>query len=247
MQNEQNKSTCETSIEPTIETLPSLNENETVAETGVKPSHTMHPTNKPSEHTKDNVNLIIGASNAKRLGDFQQNVVNASISGASLDDIDMCIHLGRKKINPTVTHLNKIALYLGTNDITKNRDDSDHVNIMYTKAIVKVKETFPKTHIDEKLDYVDIAGEFCKLGITVRSLFDTSDISSDHINPEGKDKMCALLENFFTKSHTPTSVLETPFIERKRTVTDRSDSRTTPSTADRQSKRPSKQDFPGGS
>ncbi|CAC5378215.1 CNBP [Mytilus coruscus] len=44
MQNEQNKSTCETSIEATNETLPSLNENETVAETGVKPSHTMHPT-----------------------------------------------------------------------------------------------------------------------------------------------------------------------------------------------------------
>ncbi|CAC5365745.1 unnamed protein product [Mytilus coruscus] len=187
MQNKQNKSTCETSIEATNKTLPTLNENETVNETSVKPSHTMHPTHKPSEHIKDNINLIIGASNATRLGDFQHNVVNASISGATLDDIDMCIN---------VCH--------------------------------------------EKLDYVDIAGEFCRSCITVRSLFDISDVSGVHKSPEGKDKMCALLTNFFTKSNAPTSVLETLVIERKRSVIDRSDSRTTPSSADKVNHHPNK-------
>ncbi|CAC5420081.1 unnamed protein product [Mytilus coruscus] len=38
-----------------------------IAETGVKPSHTMHPTHNSSEHIKERENLIIGVSNAKRL------------------------------------------------------------------------------------------------------------------------------------------------------------------------------------
>jgi len=38
-------------------------------------------------------------------------------------------------------------LCLGTNDVTRNRDDSDQINITAKQAIYKIKQTFPKSQI----------------------------------------------------------------------------------------------------
>jgi hypothetical protein len=47
----------------------------------------------------NNVNIILGASNAKRLGQFHQNTINASVSGATLDNVEQCISLATSKKN----------------------------------------------------------------------------------------------------------------------------------------------------
>ena len=95
----------------------------------------------------NNVNIILGASNAKRLGQFHQNTINASVSGATLDNVEQCISLSTSKIKTPNTHIGKVILCLGTNDVTRNRDDSDQINITATQAISKIKQTFPKSQI----------------------------------------------------------------------------------------------------
>ena len=40
-----------------------------------------------------------------------------------------------------------MILCLGTNDVTRNKDDSDPINITATQAISKIKQTFPKSQI----------------------------------------------------------------------------------------------------
>ena len=38
-------------------------------------------------------------------------------------------------------------MQLGTNDVTRNRDDSDQINITATQAISKINQTFPESQI----------------------------------------------------------------------------------------------------
>jgi hypothetical protein len=91
--------------------------------------------------------ITFPASNAKRLGQFHQNTINASVSGATLDNVEQCISLSTSKIKTPNTHIGKVILCLGTNDVTRNRDDSDQINITATQAISKIKQTFPKSQI----------------------------------------------------------------------------------------------------
>ena len=102
-----------------------------------------------TKSTGNKVNIILGASNAKRLGQFHQNTINASVSGATLDNVEQRISLAISKIKPPNTHIGKVSLCLGTNDVTRNRDDSDQINITATRAIYKIKNknTFPKSQI----------------------------------------------------------------------------------------------------
>jgi hypothetical protein len=41
----------------------------------------------------NNVNIILVASNAKRLDQFHQNTINAWVSSATLDNVEQCINL----------------------------------------------------------------------------------------------------------------------------------------------------------
>jgi hypothetical protein len=43
--------------------------------------------------------------------------------------------------------VNKVVLCLGTNDVSKCKDDSDQVNVLLTQAIAKVKSHFPDSLI----------------------------------------------------------------------------------------------------
>jgi hypothetical protein len=63
-----------------------LNNNETVQKISVI-----------TKNSGNNVNIILGASNAKRLGQFHQNTINASVSGATLDNVEQCISLSTSK------------------------------------------------------------------------------------------------------------------------------------------------------
>ena len=69
------------------------------------------------------------------------------MSGATLDNVEQCISLATSKIKTPNTHIGKVILCLGTNDVTRNRDDNDQINITATQAISKIKQTFPKSQI----------------------------------------------------------------------------------------------------
>jgi hypothetical protein len=52
-------------------------------------------------HSYSLVNILLGASNGVRLGAFDDNFINASISGATLNNIDQCIDRAISKLENT--------------------------------------------------------------------------------------------------------------------------------------------------
>ena len=98
-----------------------------------------------SNPTTDNnsVNVLLGASNCKRLGKVSRNCINASISGATLENIDETIKLVKSKVFDKT--IDKVVISLGTNDITKSKGDHDQVNINLKHAIHQVKCNFPNS------------------------------------------------------------------------------------------------------
>ena len=97
----------------------------------------------PTTDDNNSVNVLLGASNCKRLGKVSPNCINASISGATLENIDETIKLAKSKVfDKTV---DKVVISLGTNDITKSKGDHDQVNINLTHAIHQVKCNFPNS------------------------------------------------------------------------------------------------------
>lgn len=99
------------------------------------------------ENKTTDVTVILGASNTKRLGKFSENVVNASVSGAGFASIGQCIELALTSLDRSVKNVKNVLVCLGTNDVTKNRDDCDQVNITFSHAISAVAKTFPDSRI----------------------------------------------------------------------------------------------------
>jgi uncharacterized membrane protein YdfJ with MMPL/SSD domain len=56
------------------------------------------------------VNILLGASNGVRLGAFDDNFINASISGATLNNIDQCIERANSKLENTNSMVNKVVI-----------------------------------------------------------------------------------------------------------------------------------------
>jgi hypothetical protein len=110
-----------------------LNETVHVDRHNLNNNETVQKTSDITKSSGNNVNIILEASNAKRLGQFHQNTINASVSGATLDNVEQCITLATSKIKTPNTHIGKVILCLGTNDVTRNRDDSDQINITATQ------------------------------------------------------------------------------------------------------------------
>jgi lysophospholipase L1-like esterase len=97
----------------------------------------------PTTDDNNSVNVLLGASNCKRLGKVSQNGINASISGATLENIDETIKLAKSNVfDKTV---DKVVISFGTNDITKAKGEHDQVNINLTHAIHQVKSNFPNS------------------------------------------------------------------------------------------------------
>ncbi|XP_060069871.1 uncharacterized protein LOC132561603 [Ylistrum balloti] len=92
------------------------------------------------------VSVILGASNVKRISIPDKNVIDASISGASLDKVDSVISRALSLI-PEHAEVKNVTLCLGTNDITRNIDDPEQVTCNLSTAINKVQESFPETAI----------------------------------------------------------------------------------------------------
>ena len=91
-------------------------------------------------------NVLLGASNCIRLGTMNEpNLINASISGTTLENVDQCLNLALENasVKQSQDHVKRVIVSLGTNDISKNKDDSDQVNIHAMQALSKVEQTFP--------------------------------------------------------------------------------------------------------
>ncbi|MCS5588875.1 MAG: hypothetical protein NZ824_02795 [Candidatus Thioglobus sp.] len=87
--------------------------------------------------------LLLGASNCKKLGVFDDNIINVSISGSTLDNIEEIVSKAKSIGFESNKCIDNIVVCLGTNDVTRNRTDPDEVNINVTHAINCVKLAFP--------------------------------------------------------------------------------------------------------
>ena len=90
--------------------------------------------------------MLLGASNCKKLGVFDDNiinVINVSISGSTLDNIDDIVSKAKSIVLESNKCIDNIVVCLGTKDVTRNHTDPDEVNINVTNAINCVKLAFP--------------------------------------------------------------------------------------------------------
>ncbi|VDI34974.1 Hypothetical predicted protein [Mytilus galloprovincialis] len=91
------------------------------------------------------VNVLIGASSCTRLGETDDNLINASKSGANFECFTQSLDLSIQK---TDSHkVDRVAICLGTNDIGKHKDDSEQINLLMTKAEAQVKSAYPASHV----------------------------------------------------------------------------------------------------
>lgn len=88
--------------------------------------------------------VLIGASNCKRVGSFE-NITNVSVSGASLERISEAIDEVNEKTESV--DFDTVIVCLGTNDVSRNKDDPDQVNANFVTAISEVKNSYPDRKI----------------------------------------------------------------------------------------------------
>lgn len=88
--------------------------------------------------------LLLGASNCKRIGPIK-NVTNVSVSGASLEGVNEVISQAHDKCE--TTDLDTVIVCLGTNDISRNKEDPDQVNANFVLATGEIKTAYPECKI----------------------------------------------------------------------------------------------------
>ncbi|CAG2194773.1 CNBP [Mytilus edulis] len=122
-------------------------ESESIDTLQVAANHLQTPN---TYHTKSKgTNVMLGASNSLRVGRFEDNLINASINGATLEQIDKGLGAAYEnhRVKSNGSNVGKVIISLGTNDLSRNKHDSDQVNVFATQAIVKVKQAFPNADI----------------------------------------------------------------------------------------------------
>lgn len=93
----------------------------------------------------DTLNVLIGASICTRLGETDENLLNASKSGANYESFTQILDFAVQKSDSF--KVNKVAICFGTNDINKHKDGSDQINLLVTKAVAQVKSTYPESQV----------------------------------------------------------------------------------------------------
>ncbi|VDI01295.1 Hypothetical predicted protein [Mytilus galloprovincialis] len=74
-----------------------------------------------------------------------ENLLNASKSGANFENFTQILDIAVQKTDSF--KVDKVAICLGTNDISKHKDDSDQINLLVTKAVAQVKSAYPESHV----------------------------------------------------------------------------------------------------
>ncbi|KAK3102025.1 hypothetical protein FSP39_008206 [Pinctada imbricata] len=90
--------------------------------------------------------IILGASNARRMSVLDKDVVNASVSGATLSNIGQTIDKAHESLKNDA-QVEKVVICLGTNDVSQNKSDPEQVILNLTSAINETKKEFPVAEI----------------------------------------------------------------------------------------------------
>ena len=95
--------------------------------------------------SEESVNIVLGDSNALRVHFKDPDVYNISIPGASAAGIESLLE---KAVTKTKNkHVKRIAMHLGTNDITKQKTDPNQVILETSTVIGKVHTQYPDAEI----------------------------------------------------------------------------------------------------
>ena len=93
----------------------------------------------------ESVNLVLGDSNTLRVHFKDPDVYNVSVSGCTAAGIDTV--LDRSVARVQNKNVKRIVMHLGTNDVTKNKDDPNQVILEVSSAVSNIKRQFPEAEI----------------------------------------------------------------------------------------------------
>jgi hypothetical protein len=97
------------------------------------------------EDSSKTINVVLKASNCKRQGKISYDSLNASISGAMIENISETPQYAKTYIDKL--SVEQIIISLGTNDIAKCKNDTDRFNVSLTQAVKEIKTEFPMSDI----------------------------------------------------------------------------------------------------
>ena len=95
--------------------------------------------------SKERVFLVIGVSNSQRIHFKDPDIKNVSVSDGSAVNIDEL--LSKAVTEAADKNVKRIAVHLGTNDITRYKADANQVILEITTAMNKIREKFPSSEI----------------------------------------------------------------------------------------------------
>ena len=84
--------------------------------------------------------VILGASNCKKLQIEESNIHNISVSGTTLNQVQTLLDKSDSVVE--AEYVNNVILSLGTNDITKHRDDIEQVMVNLITCVDKIKSKY---------------------------------------------------------------------------------------------------------
>lgn len=105
------------------------------------------PCSDPGTVSKQQVkSLVFGASNCARVKQTDSSIKIISKSGATSEDIHDLIKMAHDE-GVVDSDVNDVIISLGTNDVTRNRNNPDTVNINLTEAMGKVQDSYPGARV----------------------------------------------------------------------------------------------------
>ncbi|CAG2234729.1 CNBP [Mytilus edulis] len=123
--------------------------------------------------------------------------------------------------------------HVGLCSIIPRKGNSAQINRLNQSATSVNKFIRKLCAREDNVEYVDLEKVFYKSGTIIRSMFDKADNSGVHINTEGAQNINRKLGDFFHSPKPCVQELHTPMDPKRK----RSDGTTTPTSADRMSKR----------
>ena len=81
--------------------------------------------------------VILGVSNCTRIIIDDPNIHNLSVSGTTLDNVQSLLDKSDNEVE--ADFVKKVILSLGTNDISKHKNDVEQVNVNFTMCIEAAK------------------------------------------------------------------------------------------------------------
>ena len=124
--------------------------------------------------------VILGASNCTRIIIDDPNIHNLSVSGTTLDNVQSLLNNSNNEVK--ADFVKKVILSVGTNDISKHKNDVEQVNVNFTMCIETAKQKYP----------------FAKIGIVVFCL-EEAKVSTSRLQMQQRPQSILSLGNYAKK------------------------------------------------